>query len=305
MRRFLLIAIWIGLTFIFFGWNSIHSVSDATSVTTFCNPDLGRCVPVQSEPDQHLPIWVWILAMATWYSLCWINIVNEWERRPVLLFGRYVNTLDAGLSFLEPLFYTTLTDVPVQDMVIEVEVPEMQTKDNVSITLTGVLTYRIGQDRVRDAVVQVEDVYDSVQERSFSTLTDVTATKDLDELLEHRDIFCQAITAKLRERVADWGVEVKAFELKSFGINDESVEQAIAMKARAAKEGAAELVRAQMQEQIAVALNKASESYTESGRWLKGTEVMLELCRSGQNNTVLLPTDITESLAKLRPMVAS
>jgi len=239
--------------------------------------------------------------MGFWYAMCWINIVNEWERRPVLLFGRYVKTLGAGISLLEPILFDTLDDVPVQDIVIEVKVPEVQTKDNVGIALVGVLTYRITADRVRDAVVQVEDVYDSVLERSFSTLADVGATNDLDQLLEHRDVFCTAITAKLAERVSEWGVTIKAFELKSFSINDEAVEQAIAMKARASKEGEAELVRAQMQKQIATALNEAAATYDDAGRWLKGTEVMLELCRSGQNNTVLIPTSITEALTLLKP----
>ncbi|MEO6536457.1 MAG: SPFH domain-containing protein [Candidatus Paceibacterota bacterium] len=311
----MLIAGLIIITALFFGWNHFHSMTDVDNLVVATMPyvaDNGDIVVTGNQmanqplpqPTGILPIWLWLLAMAVWYFLCWINIVNEWERRPVLLFGRYVKTLGAGLGFVEPIFYSTLDDVPVQDIVIEVEVPEVQTKDNVGIALTGVLTYRISEDRVKDSVVQVEDVYDSVLERSFSTLTDVAATNELDQLLEHRDAFCIAIMAKLAERVAGWGVVVNAFELKSFSINDEAVEQAIAMKARAAKEGAAELVRAEMQEKIAEALNKAATTYTEEGRWLKGTEVMLELCRSGQNNTILIPTDITESLAKLRPLIS-
>lgn len=246
----------------------------------------------------HLSVWILPALMAAWYVLCWINVINEWERRPVLLFGRYVNTAGPGLRVIEPLFYTTLQDVPVQDIVVEVAAEAVQTSENVSVNLTGLLTYRIDADNVKNAVVQVEDVNGSIHKRALSTLVDAAGKVDLTHLLASRDEFCESIAKMLVERVKEWGVTVKAFELKGFKINDPDVEQAIAMKARAEKEGEAELTRAGYQLQVAEKLNAAAATFDDKGRWLKGMEVLVELTRSANNNTVLIPTDLLGVLAQ-------
>ncbi|MDB5194676.1 MAG: Band 7 protein [Parcubacteria group bacterium] len=301
MSRFRLIVGLILLTIIYFAWNYFHPEAGASIVQT--QTINGLAYPISSAPADgagHISRSWLLIAFGTWYALCFINIVDQRVRRPVMRFGKYVRTLDGGLSLLEPIVHTTLEDVNVQDIVIEVSVEDMQTKDNVGVSIKGILTYRIDKDRVKDAVVEVEDVDDSTHDRALSTLADVGATKELDNLLEHRDQFCADIQTKLNSRVSNWGVTIQAFELQEFSINDEEVEKAIAMKARAAKEGQAELVRAEMQVKIAEALNKAAATYNDAGKWLKGIETLLEMCRSGNNNTVLIPTDLTESLAAVR-----
>lgn len=251
------------------------------------------------------PVWLrlsWPAAlglMTIWYFLCWINIINEWDRRPIFLFGRYVKTLGPGLCLMEPLVYTALDDVEVWDTTIEVPVPAVQTKDNVNIAMVGVLTYRIDAEKVKLAVVAVEDVYDSLLQRALSTLVDQAGKVDLDHLLSGRDEFSAVVVASLKQRVTVWGVMVQAFEIKELEIGDEEVAQAIAMKARAEKEGAAELVRAGYQRRVAEELNAAASTYDEQGRWLKGMEVLVELSRSAQNSTILIPNDLTGALSGL------
>jgi regulator of protease activity HflC (stomatin/prohibitin superfamily) len=258
--------------------------------------DMGQISPL------HVSLKAFLLIAVIWYAVCWVNIVDQRDRRPVMLFGKYVRTLGPGLSLLEPLFYRTLEDVNVQDDTYELEVPEVQTKDNVGISLIGLLTYCADEDRVKEFIVNVVDGEDSLGERGLSTLTDVTAKQNLDDLLENRDQFCALIKDELASRSKDWGFTVKAFELKALVISDKVIAEAIAMKARAAKEGAAELTRADFQLQVAKKLNEAADAYTEKGRWLKGMETMLELCRSGQNNTILIPTDLTEALARSKTL---
>jgi regulator of protease activity HflC (stomatin/prohibitin superfamily) len=285
MNRIRLIAGWAMLTFLYFGqftFKSLFSDGDSPNI---------------------IPLSIYAMALVAWYLLSWINVVNEWNRRPVMFFGRYVRTLGPGISLVEPLTHTILHDVSVQDVVTVVVVNAMQTKDNVGISLTGVLTHRINMGRVKESIVEVEDVDESTHQRALSTLTDVGATTELDKFLEHRDQFCIKIQTMLGERVRSWGVDIKAFELKAFKINDEAVEQAIAMKARAEKEGAAELVRAEYQDKIATALNTAAKEYTDDGRWLKGIETLLELCRSANNNTVIIPSSLTDAMAKIGALI--
>jgi regulator of protease activity HflC (stomatin/prohibitin superfamily) len=244
-------------------------------------------------------ITLYLLVLAVWYGLNWINMVNEWERRPVMRFGRYISTAGPGLVFVEPLIHTVLKDVPVQDIVAVVPLEHVQTKDNVGVSLVGLLTYRIDPVNVRKAVVEVADINTAIMQRGISTLTDEVGKSELTHLLDDRDKFCGIIKETLTKRVESWGAKVQAFELKSFKITDSAIENAIAMKAKAQKEGEAELTRAEMQTRIAEALNKAAATYNEQGWRLKSIETLIELCRSAQNNTILLPSNLSGMLGDM------
>lgn len=257
----------------------------------------------QSIIPGMLGIGTFLIAAIALYLVNWVHAVNEWDRRPVLRFGKYIKEVGPGLAFVEPLFYTTLEDIPVQDVVKEVKIPHVQTKDNVNVDITALLTYRVTD--VRKAVVEVEDVRSAVPNRAITTANDIASGVDLTHLLESRAQFGTDVVKEVGVRVNSWGVSVKALEIQALNINDKEVAQAIAMKARAQKEADAELTRANMQLQIAGALDKAAKAYTPEGRWLKGMEVLVELCRSANNNTMLIPTDLQSAIAPLATALAA
>jgi regulator of protease activity HflC (stomatin/prohibitin superfamily) len=292
-KRISLILGWIIALITFLTWNNYY----AGQKQYFDNYD--RLVKETNHPT--LSIGLLLIVMGIWYLVHWVNMINEWDRRPFLRFGSYIGTRGPGLCLMEPLFNTALEDIPVQDVVEELEEVRIQTKDNVGIIVDGLLTYCVDKNNVEKAVVNVEDVMESVISRACSTLTDQGGKEDLDHILSQRTVFCQAIVTELKNRVQDWGVIIKAFEIRGFKIADPAIENAIAMKAKAQKEGEAEIVRANMQLQVAEALNKAGKTYDADGRWLKGIEAMIELCRSANNNTVLIPTNLTDIISKVIP----
>jgi regulator of protease activity HflC (stomatin/prohibitin superfamily) len=257
----------------------------------------GQYVDVSSA----LPLTVLFVGIVVIYWLCCINIINEWERRPVLLFGKYVRTAGPGLVLIEPLFHSTREDIPVQDVVVKVPAPQVQTKDNVGISVAAIFVYHVDPDKVRDVVVNVENFGEALLERAHAALIDTAANWELTHLLESRSNFCEEVRAKLQERVSRWGVTIRAFELTGFKITDEAIEQALAMKARAGQEGEAELTRAKYQKQVATLLKQAAAEYDEGAWRLKGQEVMIELCRSAENNTVLIPTDLLGAIQSIIP----
>ena len=286
MRRFNLICGWIVWTVACVAWSFFYG-TPVQKVSQF-----SRYVEIE-RVYWAVNIWTYLSVMVVWYFINWINIIKEWERRPVLLFGKYQGTYGPGFVLIEPILHTILSDISVQDIVIEIGTKQqIQTKNNVGVFIEGVLTYCIDAALVRNAVVNVKHVHDAVGERSLSTLTDEGAKQELEGLLEHRDSFCKTIRDELGKRVSEWGVVIKAFELKSFKIADPELEKAIAMKARAEKEGQAEIVRAEMQYKIAQELNKAGDELNENGRYLKDREVFLEMTRSANLTTVVVPTDM-------------
>lgn len=246
-----------------------------------------------------LTLFPFFIGLAVIYVLSGINIVKEWERRPVLLFGKYAKTAGPGFDWIEPAIHTILDDVLVQDVVEELKVENVQTHDNVRVNIIGVLTTRIHPDNVKKYIVEVADASSAVSERANAAVTEVVGRHQLDHILDQRQEFSEEIRKALQVKVQGWGIEVKAVEIKDFKIADTDIEKSIAMKARAVKEAEAELKRAEMQKQIAEQLKEAAHTYDMAAWRLKGLETLIELCRSAQNNTVLIPTELLGVLANL------
>lgn len=231
-----------------------------------------------------------------WFGVGGINIVNEWARRPVLRLGKYRGAIGPGLVWLNPAIEWPLNDVIVRDTVVSIKLESVQTKDNVPLGFLLVLTTRVTD--VRKSVVEVSNFQSAIEERAKAAANSTIRAHDLGEILGLGLSFSEQILKSLQEKIAVWGISALAVEIKDFRIVDTNIEQAISMKARAQKEAEAELKRAEMQEAIAIQLNKAADALDAEGWHLKGLETLLELCRSANNNTILIPTELLRSLTQ-------
>jgi regulator of protease activity HflC (stomatin/prohibitin superfamily) len=251
----------------------------------------GRGTPLQ------LPIILPVALSLLWWVLNGINVVRQWERRPTLfLGGTYWRTKGPGLCFIEPITVTSLYDVPVQDVVDKFTAPKVQTRNNVSLDIDGVITWCVDERYVKDAVVNVQNVREAVLERTIAIMSDTVGTKDLDDLLHSRKSFADVVLDVVKERLGTWGVNIKSLELKGLKINDPGIEAAIAMNAKADQEGKAELTKAGYQKMVATALNEAAREYDAGGRWLKKIEMLGEISRN-PSNTIVLPSEVLDALA--------
>jgi regulator of protease activity HflC (stomatin/prohibitin superfamily) len=241
----------------------------------------------------------YLAGLAFIYLLGGINVVNEWKRRPIMLFGRYIKTIGPGLGWIDPVFHRRLEEVAVRDVVNELRIGGVQTHDNVPISFNLIMTTRVDEGRVRDFVVQVANGYEATRQRALASVTEIVGNHELDAILHDRGKFYSEVRESLQQKVAAWGVKVKAVELKDLQITDEQIQQAIAMKARAGKEADAELVRATMQLHIAAKLVDAAAALTPDAWRLKELEVLVELTRSAQNNTILVPTTLLKGFEAL------
>lgn len=239
---------------------------------------------------------VYFVGLVVPYLLCGINIIDQWNRRPVLLFGKYVDTKGPGFCWVDPAFHTMLEDVLVNDEVQPLVVENVQTHDNVPIAFSVVLTSRVVN--AEKFTVEVDDGDDALQQRALATVTECVGNTELDKILHDRSTLNEKIKSELQNRVTKWGIEVGAVELKDINITDEAIERAIAGKAKATKEAEAELARADMQLKIAQKLKLAVDTFDENTWRLKGMENILELCRSANNNTVIIPTELAQVFAQ-------
>lgn len=228
-----------------------------------------------------------------------INVVKQWNRRPVMRLGKYTETLGPGVKWVDPILCSMLPDLSIQDYVVTLKVENIQTHDNVPLAFSLILTMNIIESRVVDFVTKAQQAWQSTEKRAIAVTSECVSNSELDDVLHGREKLSLDITQKLQERVAAWGMNITAVELQNIKITDESIEQAIAMKARARKEGEAELARAEIQTKVAKQLKIAADEYDEESWKLKGFETLIELCRSADNNTILIPTDLLDAIATL------
>jgi regulator of protease activity HflC (stomatin/prohibitin superfamily) len=241
------------------------------------------------------------------YLLLGITIVDQWERYPIKRFGKLVKVLGPGLTWVEPFSSRIIKRVSLQAIVANVygrldyqKLPTLQTHDNVPVSFQVFLTYKVMESQVRSYVLNVEDAEDALFKRTLAIISECVSATPLDSILHDRIGLYQKILQMLSAAVQDWGINVIAVEMTDVSITDEAIREALALKPRAEKEADAELARAQMQKRIAEELKAAADTYDENAWRLKGLEVLQEMTRSGDNNTVIFASDlIPGGLAKL------
>lgn len=230
-----------------------------------------------------------------------INVVSEWNRRPVLRFGHLSRILGPGIEWIWPFIEDAMGDISIRETVWPMKVERVQTHDNIPITLALNVTSKVEEQNVRKIILVSSEPGKGMYQRAVSATSECISGMELDAILHDRASLSDKLVTMLNSRIAHWGQTIIAVEIQDISITDDSIQEAIALKARAVKEGQAEIARAQFQFQVAQELNKAAQAYSDVGRWMKGTEVLLEMCRSAENNTILIPTDMVEGLAKLIP----
>jgi regulator of protease activity HflC (stomatin/prohibitin superfamily) len=241
----------------------------------------------------YVSIWWLCGALVVIYFGSGINFVTEWERRPILRFGRYVDTIGPGLVWYDPAFHVRLEAESIQDEVYEINIENVQTHDNVPISCNALVTARLPDaDAVRKVTVAIDNGASALEQRALACITEAIGATELAQILHERQAMYGGAIKDLQARVLDWGFLVVALELKDIAIADDSIREAIAMRAKATKEAEAELVRAEMQHQIAKELSTAAAAYSPEAWHLKQLEVLVELTRSADNNTILIPTEV-------------
>jgi regulator of protease activity HflC (stomatin/prohibitin superfamily) len=269
---------------------------------TYYRPERGPQHSCWRDMFPSVGVWMYLLGLLPIYFFCGLNIIDQWNRRGVMRLGKYAGNIGPGLCWIDPAFCRIVEEVSLRDEVWDLELKSVLTKDNVPISLNLVLTTHVVD--VDDYIVNVDGADSAVESRALAAATQLVGENDLATMLHDRENLHEDLKALVHKKVEEWGVCIVASELSDPKITDPEIEKAISLKARAQKEGEAELARAQMQEQVAVALNTAAAKLTPAGWQLKDREVLLEMTRSAQNNTVLLPTGVVDLMKVVTPAIA-
>src|SRR6478752_2804544 len=113
-----------------------------------------------------------------------IRILREYERGVIFRLGKLVGAKGPGLIFLIP-FVDRMVKMDLRVVTIDVPDQEVMTRDNVPVTVTAVVYFRVVDPQA--AVVKVENFLKATSLIAQTTLRSVLGQEELDELLANRE----------------------------------------------------------------------------------------------------------------------
>ncbi|XP_077098845.1 stomatin (EPB72)-like 3b [Siphateles boraxobius] len=228
-----------------------------------------------------------------------IKIVKEYERAVIFRLGRITDrkAKGPGIFFIIPC---TDSFVKVDLRTISFDIPpqEILTKDSVTISVDGVVYFRVS-DPVA-SVANVSNADYSTRLLAQTTLRNVLGTKNLAEVLSDRESISHSMQVTLDEATDSWGIKVERVEIKDVKL-PQQLQRAMAAEAEAAREARAKVISAEGEMNASRALKEASLVIAESPSGLQLRYLQtLSTIAAEKNSTIIfpLPMDIISHFMK-------
>ncbi|HWK55152.1 MAG TPA: slipin family protein [Hyphomicrobiales bacterium] len=141
-----------------------------------------------------------------------IKFVPQNRAYVVERFGKYHSTKEAGLNVIVPFIDRIAADRSLKEQAIDVPSQGGITKDNISLTVDGVLYFRV-LDPYK-ATYGVDDYTFAVVQLAQTTMRSELGKMELDRTFEERDQLNHNIVNSINEASAPWGIQVMRYEIK-------------------------------------------------------------------------------------------
>ena len=155
--------------------------------------------------------------------------------------GRYTDTVGPGIFFLIP-GVQSVRKVDIREQVINVPEQQIITKDNVAVTVDGVVYAQITDPY--KATYDINNVFVAVVSLAQTNLRSVLGTMELNDTLSNRDTINARLLDSLDRETAKWGVKVMRVEIKKLE-PPASVQEMMNMIKNAQSEKSAKITQAE------------------------------------------------------------
>ena len=178
-----------------------------------------------------------------------IRFVPQNRAYVVERFGKYQSTREAGLNFLVPVIDRVAADRSLKEQAVDVPSQSAITKDNISLTVDGVLYFRV-LDPYK-ATYGVDDYVFAVTQLAQTTMRSELGKMELDKTFEERDLLNAAIVAAINEASAPWGIQVMRYEITDI-VPPRSVMEAMEAQMKAERVKRAQILESEGDRQSAI-----------------------------------------------------
>ena len=190
------------------------------------------------------------IALLLAYLLTGIKIVPQAQQWVIERLGSYNRTIQGGLNYIVPVLDSVRAKYQTQEQVIDIPSQRVITRDNVSITIDGLVFIRIIEPK--SAVYGVLDMRHAISQLAQTTLRSEIGKLDLDDSLSSRDQLNSVLLSALDNAAGGWGVKVTRVEISDISVPEE-VKKAMELQLRAERERRATVTKAEGDKNAAIA----------------------------------------------------
>jgi len=225
-----------------------------------------------------------------------LMIIKQYERAIILRLGKYQRQVGPGVQTRLP-FADNILVVDVREKVSEFKAERMLTKDNVPVTIDAILRYKIIEDRAKDAILNVENFNQMIQQVSQTTLRNNIGSSVFQDVLSKREEINQHVKTIIASEASSWGIEVTGVEIRQVIIPQE-LESAMSMQAQAEREKNARVTYGESEVLVAKRFEEASRVYSENpvAYALRQSNMLYESIKVQGNTIVMIPSESLNSL---------
>ncbi len=163
-----------------------------------------------------------------------VRIVPQNHAFIVERLGKYNRTIEAGIHILIPLLDRLAYKHSLKEFALDVTSQQAITKDNVALSIDGVLYLRIMDPRA--ASYGVDNLYFAITQLAQTSMRAEIGKLSLDETFESRENINAKVTHAIDEASSSWGTKVMRYEVKDItppsSILDEMEKQMAAERER-------------------------------------------------------------------------
>ena len=185
-----------------------------------------------------------------------VRIVPQARAGIVERFGKYKQTLPAGLNIVVPFIDKVRYLIDLREQVVSFPPQPVITEDNLVINIDTVIYFQV-TDPIA-ATYEIANYIQAIEQLTMTTLRNIVGGMDLEETLTSRDSINSGLRGVLDEATGKWGIRVNRVELK--GIDPPpSIKDSMEKQMRADREKRAVILTAEGQRQAAILTAEGSK----------------------------------------------
>jgi regulator of protease activity HflC (stomatin/prohibitin superfamily) len=233
-----------------------------------------------------------------------LRMAAQWEKALVFRLGKFSRVAGPGIFPVVP-FLDSVRLVDTRIMTLEIPRQEAITKDNVPVSLDGVIFLRVNEPA--DAVIRVQNYQHAIRQYAQTALRDVVGAATLDEILADREALGHRIEKMVESEIIGWGLEVAAIRIQDI-LLPEDLKRVMARQASAEREKRANITKSEGDREAAENLAAAAATMTASpgALQLRSLQTLDSLGNSAANTVVMaVPMEVMNALQAIPNLVGN
>lgn len=222
----------------------------------------------------HSPLFWFVYATLLALSTM-VRFVRQQSVLVVERLGRYNRTLTAGVNFVWPVVERIAYVFDLREQVIDVPEQDAITKDNATVTIDGILYFKIVN--AKDAAYGAADIRRAIVNLAQTSMRSAIGSMELDKTFENRNEINERVVRAVSDAAQLWGAHVTRYEIKDIKM-PESLRQSMERQMKAERDKRAAVLESEGVKQSEI--NRAEGEKQAAILRAEGQAKAIELVRS-------------------------